>query len=75
MTQRRRGDEVRALMSQWPEDSAGSVMRCYARAVRVASRLGATDDDLPVRARTLAEQWLRARHERHQAAHPTPWDR
>ena len=55
--------EIAALESvaEHPGVVAGSVLRCFARAVRVAHAAGVANRDLPGHAALLTAQWLRAR--------------
>jgi len=50
-----------ASVAEHPGIVAGSVLRCFARAVRVAHGAGVAHRDLPVQASLLTAQWLRAR--------------
>jgi len=58
---RRLVDAAASLADEFGALPAGSVLRCYARAVQVVRREGCGDDELPAAARRAAVEMLRAR--------------
>jgi hypothetical protein len=56
--------EATSLVTEFDSHPAGSVLRCYARAVHRRRLAGCGDEDLPRAARELAAQVLRTRRTR-----------
>lgn len=46
------------LMAQWDDLPAGSVLRCYSRAVRTVVRAGCAPERVPREAERVAHGWL-----------------
>jgi hypothetical protein len=61
LTQSALVDAAARLVADHSDLPAGSVLRCFARAVALARRTGVPAADLPARAETLAAEMLAAR--------------
>ena len=61
LLRRRLVETAQALVRDAPEHPAGSVLRCYARAVRIQRQRGCDDEQLADRARETAERLLAGR--------------
>ena len=61
LLRRRLLDAAASLADEYGALPAGSVLRCYARAVQLMRREGCRDDELPSAARRAAAEMLRAR--------------
>lgn len=54
-------DTAQAVTREHPDHPAGSVLRCYARAVRLVRLTGCPQNDLPEAARRATSELLRYR--------------
>jgi hypothetical protein len=61
LLRRRLVETAAGLADEYGAHPAGSVLRCYARAVRLMRRAGCGDDELPAAARRAAVEMLSAR--------------
>jgi hypothetical protein len=62
LTQSALVDAASRLVAARSDLPAGSVLRCFARAVALARRTGVPTAELPARAEALAHELLAARH-------------
>lgn len=61
LLRRRLVETAAGLADEYRAHPAGSVLRCYARAVRMVRRAGCGDEELPAAARRAAVEMLSAR--------------
>lgn len=74
MTQAALMESALRLVDERPDLPAGSVLRCFARAVGVARRAGALGDDLPPRAEAVARRLLADRQQPGGGHRKAVWD-